>query len=190
MFSRLLFVALSLMATTALAVDRRPYDEGPLTAEDFLHQPKTVPKGTVALTATELRFEYKYRYKSNARNTTATLSSLEITAYIRRDLSWNLSPESKRLLDHEQGHADIAQIQCLKARLAARKIIGLQATAGSIEEAQAALGREVSRHMQPFEDAMREADAEYDRETFHGLGGKQAEWRRVQVETLKKLGEE
>ena len=52
-----------------------------------------------------------------------------------------------------------------------------------------ALEGELKREVAAFEKAARDADAEYDRETAHGLGGKQAEWRRVQQETLKALQE-
>jgi hypothetical protein len=193
----------SLAAAIALAIslplgigfaadDRRKYDDGPLTIADFKAPTQDGTRGA-AFTSTQLSYEMRYRYKSAGDNVTVTLESITIDAHIRRDQSWNKEPENKRLLDHEQGHADIAQIHCLKARLAFRdklaKKKGITATAGSLQDAAAALDREVRKEMSAFENAAREADSEYDRETMNGLGGTQAEWRRVQSETLKELAE-
>lgn len=189
--------ALAVLATLFLAVsmlsaaeDRRHYDAGPLTADDFRGEP---PERAVAAakTSTQFVFDFKYRYKSNAKNTTVTLDSITIDAYIRRDQSWNRDPTNKSLLDHEQGHADIAQIHCLRARLEFRKKLikgpNISVTASSLKEAIAALDREVRKEMAAVEQANRDADAEYDRETRSGLGPKQAEWRRVQIETIQQL---
>lgn len=179
-----------LQAVAIAKEDARPYDEGPLTADDFRGDP---PNDSVAAakTATQFTFDFKYRYKSTARTTTVTLDRITITACIRRDQSWNRHPENMRLLDHEQGHADIAQIHCLQARLAFRKSLakgqGSSATASSLDEAVASLERVIRREIATFEKAARDADAEYDRETANGVGANQAEWRRVHAETLKEL---
>jgi hypothetical protein len=181
------------LATMSVAVaaadDNRKYEEGPLTAADFRAEPQDIP-AAAAKTATQLGHDFRYRYKSTARNTTVTLESITIEAYIRRNRSWNRKPDDKALLDHEQGHADIAQIHCLQARLAFRKLQrgpGLSVTASSLKEATAALERELDKLMAVYEQAACDADAEYDRETRNGLGGKQAEWRRVQRETIEQL---
>jgi hypothetical protein len=174
------------------AEDTRRYDDGPLTADDFRGEP---PEKTTAAakTATQFAFEFKYRYKSTARSTTATLDSITITACIRRDQSWNRYPDNVRLMDHEQGHADISQIHCLQARLEFRKRMAkgsnLSGTASSLNQAVAALDREVRKEIGIFEKAARDADAEYDRVTANGVNGKQAEVRRVQTETLRQLAE-
>jgi hypothetical protein len=185
-----LVVALLAIGNVVAAENVRPYDDGPLTEDDFRGKPpETIT--AAAKTVTQFAFEFTYRYKTTARLTTASLDSITITSCIRRDQSWNRHPDDKRLMDHEQGHADIAQIYCLKARLAFRKKLGkgpnVTATASSLKEAAASLDREVRKEMAIFEQATRDADAEYDRQTANGLGGKQAEWRRVQLETLKQL---
>ena len=182
-----LLVAVSILSA---AEDRRRYDAGPMTADDFRGEaPDTVI--AAAKTSTQFLFDFKYRYKSNAKNTTVTLDSITIDAFVRRDQSWNRDPTNKTLLDHEQGHADIAQIHCLRAKLEFRKKLtkgpNISATASSLKAAIAALDREVRKEMAEVEQANREDDAEYDRETRSGLGPKQAEWRRVQVETIKQL---
>ena len=185
-----LALALTVVGHAAAADQTRPYDDGPLQEDDFRGKPPETSTAA-AKTVTQFAFEFTYRYKTTARLTTATLDQITITACIRRDQSWNRYPDDKRLMDHEQGHADISQIYCLKARHGFRKKLakgsGVSATASSLSEAAAALDREVRKEMAVFEEAARDADAEYDRHTANGLGGKQAEWRRVQVETLKQL---
>jgi hypothetical protein len=184
-------IVVVLLPSLVAAADRRKYEDGPLTKDDFGEIPAFVPAGASARTVTELLYNYHYKYRSNSRSTTITLSSIEINAYIRRDQSWNRNLDNEALLDHEQGHADIAQIECLRARLAFRERLRkgrpIEVTASSLKEAETALQREVKREMDKYEQAAREADAEYDRATSHGLNGQQAEWRRVQQETLKKL---
>lgn len=190
-FLPVLWLLLTPGADLASAVDRRPYADGPLTKEDFQGQPDEMSRRSQARTSTELKYEYRYTYRSSSRTTTASLDRIDINAYIRRDTSWNNSPENKRLLEHEQGHADNAQIQTLKARLHFRKLrrngSHVKATAATLKEALAALDRLVKKEMSAFEKAAQESDDEYDRVTSHGLGPEQDEWRRVQLETLKKL---
>ena len=170
--------------------DTRPYDEGPLTADDFRGEP---PEESIAAakTATQFAFDFKYRYKSTARATTVTLDSITITACIRRDQSWNRHPDNKALMDHEQGHADIAQIHCLQARRSFRTRLakgqGPSATAASLKEAVASLERAIRKEIAAFEKEARDADAEYDRVTANGTGLQQQEWRRVHAETLQEL---
>ena len=114
-------VLLGLVCGAAFAAEqRRKYDEGPLRAEDFAGQVREIP-GKAANTATELRYEYRYRYQTSGKMTQVTLQSVEIHAYIRRDASWNRNPDDQRLLDHEQGHADISQIQCLQSAAGAAR---------------------------------------------------------------------
>lgn len=183
-------VAIFIAGEVLAAEDVRPYDEGPLTADDFRGEPPDDSRAA-AKTATQFAFEFKYRYKSTGRSATVTLDRITITACIRRDQSWNRYPENKRLLEHEQGHADIAQIHCLQARLAFRKRLAKSqapsATASTLNEAVASLEREIRKEVATFEKAARDSDAEYDRETANGVGPQQAEWRRVHAESLKEL---
>lgn len=171
--------------------DRRKYEAGPLTADDFRGQPPARAE-MLANTATELRYEYRCRFEPAGQGTRAVLTAVEVYAYVRRDLSWNRQPQNQALMDHEQGHADICQVQCLLARLAFRELqrtTGVQASGGSQSDAQAALGRKVAALIEEFRAARRHDDADYDRQTKHGSGSRQSEWRRVQQETLRQLAE-
>jgi hypothetical protein len=179
-------------ASAANAADRRPYDDGPLTADDFrADPPANLP--AKAHTGTELIHEYRYRYVATEASTTVTLTSFKVTAYIERDRSWNAEPENAALLDHEQGHADAAQIECLRTRAQFRQLVlgakPLATTAPTLKEAVAALEKKIASLMAAHEQAVRDADAAYDKATEHGLGQGQAEWRRVQKATLRQLEE-
>lgn len=186
-------LSLFLASVSKAEEDRRLWDDGPLTKNDFRGAVPEQPERK-AYTATEIRHDYRYRYASTSGGrVTATLTEIDIQAYIRRDQSWNRTPDDRRLLDHEQGHADNAAIQCLRARIALRDAMrgrGVQAVGETKELAVAALERRVIDLMQSFIDGLRDADADYDRRTLHGLGPNESEWRRVQAETLKSLTEQ
>lgn len=187
-----------LLAATALlaapsasrAEDLRPYEAGPLTAADFRGKIPTTAPGD-AQTTTHLRYNFRYRYRFTGGATVLTIEQVEIEALIDRDTSWNRRPSDTALLAHEQGHADNAWIQCLKARLAVRKNLdrpgGWTFTARSLKDAEAKANKALTDMMQAFEQEGVEADAAYDRETQHGLGPRQGEWRRVQQATIEEL---
>lgn len=170
-------------------VERRKYEQGPLAATDFLGAPDQATE-RLANTSTELRHEYRYRYRSEGQYVIASLESITLHAYIWPGLSWNKRPRDLALLDHEQGHADIAHIESLKARLhfhKTRATSRLHGRAMNLKDAVAALDRIVNKQVASFIQAMRDADVDYDRSTSHGVNGKQAEYRRVQQETIKRL---
>ncbi len=60
-------------------------------------------------------------------------------------------------------------------------------SAATLAEATDILTRELTEKLTSFEEEGRAADARYDEETKHGVGPKQAEWRRVQRETIQEL---
>jgi hypothetical protein len=185
-----LAVAMLLPAAARAAEAARKIDAGPLTAADFRGQPPENPAGA-ANTATQLRFSFGYRHQRIGGRATVTVLNVSIDAYVIQDASWNRQPADILLLAHEQGHADIAWIQCLKARLAVRERLkkrrGWMAAASTHEEALAEVSRELSELITTYHEEGLRADAEYDRETQHGLGPRQGEWRRVQAATIEEL---
>lgn len=188
-----LLVALALLvASTSVsrAEDLRSYEDGPLTADDFRGEIHTAAPGD-AQTTTHLRYDFRYRYRFTGGATVLTIEQVEIAALIDRDTSWNRRPGDADLLAHEQGHADNAWIQCLKARLAVRTNLdrpgGWTFTARSLKDAEAKATAALNDMMQAFEKEGVEADEAYDRETRHGLGPRQGEWRRVQQATIEEL---
>lgn len=187
----LITTALLVTATTvSRAEDLRPYEAGPLTAADFRGEIPTTAPGD-AQTTTHLRYDFRYRYRFTGGATVLTIEQIEIEALIARDTSWNRRPSDTALLAHEQGHADNAWIQCLKARLAVRTNLdrpgGWTFTARSLKDAEAKANEALTDMLQAFEQEGIEADAAYDRETQHGLGPRQGEWRRVQKATMEEL---
>lgn len=186
-----LLVALSIGGAERLAAateGTRLYEDGPLTAQDFQ---ATVPPDVAgdAFTGTQLRYDFQYRYQGRDGRVTATVTEVTVEALVRQDQSWNRRPSDPRLLEHEQGHADNAWIQCLKARLAfdQKRRRGWTASAPTLAEASEKLSRELTDKLMGFEEEGRAADARYDEETKHGLGPQQAEWRRVQKATIQEL---
>jgi hypothetical protein len=185
-----LLLADAVHAQSQPSLDQRPYDAGPLTADDFRGTPDPAEK-LVARTVTAMRYKYEYSYVEVNRRVTVSLTSIELTAYICRDQSWNRFPKNVMLLDHEQGHADNAQIHTLEARIAFARDIGsrqgVKSSAGTLEGARAGLEKRIKERMADMEKRVRESDANYDRDTKNGTAGTQAEWRRVQQETLARL---
>ncbi len=118
-----------------------------------------------------------------------TVTEVTVDAYVLQDQSWNRKPGNVTLLEHEQGHADNAWIQCLKARLFfdQKRRRGWKVSASSLDEATDRLRDELTVKMKVFEEEGLEADVRYDRDTKHGLGPLQAELRRVQVATIQEL---
>lgn len=194
----LLVVAISLAAASAFGQaknsersetpDRRLCEAGPLAKDDFRADP---PGESIASarTVTELRHEFSYTYRESGRSVIAKLDKIKIQSYVRRDKSWNKQPDNAALMDHEQGHADNALIESLKARADfAKRSSTFTTTARTKDEAAAALERQVRAKMKTYEAAMLEQDSLYDQQTRNGLDAtKQHEWRRVQMETIKKL---
>ena len=123
--------------TAAAAEDARPrgrsYQDGPLTLDDYRAKPPD-DSPLSAFTVTDIRCDYRYRYQSTNRTTTAYVTEMTIDAVVIASQSWNRHPKDKRVLDHEQGHFDLAMIAALQTRLRfaeeyqTRKLTGTGAT--------------------------------------------------------------
>jgi hypothetical protein len=123
------YVAVSWLVAAAAAEPRsvsgtnnRPYADGPLTAADFsgkrpAQSPVNMGIEMVANTECEVRYEYRSTVEQKGQNPwTARMSSFECTAVIVPEKCWNAQPESRRILDHEQGHFDLAEIAARRAQ--------------------------------------------------------------------------
>jgi hypothetical protein len=171
------------------AEGQRRYEDGPLTTADFRGDVPADAPGD-AFTRTQLQFDFRYRYQQlPGGRATVTVTEVTVDAYVLQDQSWNRKPGNVTLLEHEQGHADNAWIQCLKARLFfdQKRRRGWKVSASSLDEATDRLRDELTVKMKVFEEEGLEADVRYDRDTKHGLGPLQAELRRVQVATIQEL---
>jgi hypothetical protein len=168
----------------------RSYQDGPLSADDF----QAVPADNSPLTActmTDLRWDYCYQYQRTGRTVSAFLKELTIDAVVVASQSWNRRPGDKRLLDHEQGHFDLAWVAALQARrhfaeeYQTRKLTATGATSALAFES---LRRKVEQELRAAQERLIASHAEYDRVTRHGLDrAAQAEQRKSQFAAIEKL---
>jgi len=174
----------------------RTYGDGPLTAADFKGQPPSEGKlaGTTfqAYLFLDIHWSSKYRTAGRGRNVSAFLTQFQATAVTSAAKSWNKNPD---LLDHEQGHFDIAQIYALRLEIKLRKLLAAKkppSGVGETEEAAVdALNSVLEKEYKTAKAASDEENIEYDRLTTHGtVLEKQRELRHVHQETLKKLAAE
>lgn len=173
----------------------RTYAQGPLTADDFRGQPPdraTLPGGNLpalASTTTELRYDCRYRSARRDRTWTVWLTEFHAVAVLNRDKCWNLRKEDRQLLDHEQGHFDLAQVWAERAEAGIKTAIERDEMRESRATEQAAidaLQAAIDRKMDTYRQGLVAADRDYDQVTRHGaLAAKQAEQRRLHTELLR-----
>ncbi|MCO6457302.1 MAG: hypothetical protein J5I93_18545 [Pirellulaceae bacterium] len=173
----------------------RTYAQGPLTADDFRGQPPDqakLPGGNLpalAYTATELRYDCRYRLVRRDRTWTAWLTQLDAVAVLKRDECWILRKEDRRLMDHEQGHFDLAQIWAERAEAGIKTAIErgeLRESRATEQAAIDALQAAIDRKMETYRQGLVAADRDYDQVTRYGtLAGQQAEQRGRHTELLR-----
>jgi len=173
----------------------RSYSEGPLKLDYFQASPPSDTGGLDAVTTSDIRFNYNYQARITRGRASAYATELTIDAVVIPSKSWIRLRSDARLMDHEQGHFDITYIAALRARLEAAKLAKkgqrFIATGASPEAAIDLLGQKVQRFVQPFIDAAKARQREYDVLTKHGrVRTAQADQRREQIETIKSLTEE
>lgn len=172
----------------------RRYRDGRLVISDFDMEPPEDRDNLDAMLATQVRIQFDYRCRYGRRyggGARATLKRIEVFAVVRPQESWIATPEDRRLLDHEQGHFDIAQIAALSARLHMHeqwKAGELKGTGDDPDEAIANLRENIQSEMKPFYDNLKKAQRQYDDVTSHGRRFRsQREQRKVHDEFLKEL---
>jgi hypothetical protein len=154
----------------------RDYAAGPLTKDDFQGK---VPPSPVTADGTPLRaylsggIDYRYKYRYTVKDGDFDLSATEVTVYaaVEREKSWNSDPDSAGLLDHEQGHFDLAAIYAAKLRAELRKMMTrkeLTFKAKSEAEGKKALEDRLKKALDNTLAELRVEDRRYDSETKHG----------------------
>ena len=98
------------------AKDRR-YDSGPLAISEFVGKVEHSSSAR-ANTATRVRSNFRYTVRPFGRQFEAIVTSIDLYAVFLPNDSWWGPNASADLLDHEQGHFDIAEINVKKAELA------------------------------------------------------------------------
>lgn len=172
----------------------RRYSEGRLIITDFDMDPPEDRDNLDAMLATQVRIHFDYRCKYGRRyggGAKAELTRLDVFAVVRPKDSWIATPDDRRLIDHEQGHFDIAQIAAISARLHMHeqwKAGKLKARADDSEAAIAKLRDNIQAEMQPFYAKLKKAQKQYDDVTSHGRRFRaQRDQRKVHDEFLKLL---
>lgn len=179
----------------------RRYRDGPLSPDDFRgrapasQNPSESGHRLTAYTFVEIMYESKFQAVGTKDRWTARLVELEAYAVVHRDQSWNRRPDDARLLDHEQGHFDLAHAYALTLQryfdeqLKLRKFpVGVGKTAA---EATEVLKGKLRTAMQPILDDNVKAQSDYDRLTLHGsIPDAQAEQRRQQLARIDELNKQ
>ncbi len=173
----------------------RKYAEGPLTAADFQGSPPEPPPvkdniKMVANTMCVVRYSYRLRTHSQRDGTwTAELVSFDCFSAVEPAKCWNLVPESSRVLDHEQGHFDVAEIFARRMQQRFDELMTGKnlATNGRTERAaREALEKEIKRVTEEAYSELAKVQATYDKETAHGTRPRaQREHRQWQRQELK-----
>jgi hypothetical protein len=150
-----------------------------------------VPDGTLsalAYSATELRYEYRYLTRQRDGRWTAWVAEFHAYGVLLREDSWLISKNNPGLLDHEQGHFDLAELWARRAQAEVRDSIRrrqLRETAVSEQRAVRQLQEAVAKKVEKFREAMLQAHRSYDQVTRYGtLADKQAEQRQAQKEAI------
>lgn len=180
----------------------RNYSDGKLTDADFrgenpdpVDQPQFAKMN--ALVTTEFSFKYRWKSRITKEQTTAELIEIHFIARLDQNRSWNRlkGREEADLLDHEQGHFDLAEIYAgtlnnlFAQRLKDRKEIEFVGTDES--DATEKMRKALQALCDKYGEELRAENRVYDKETTHGLNAaKQREHRRVQKERLAKVAEE
>jgi hypothetical protein len=184
----------------AASNDLRRYSDGPLEAEDFRGTvPSRRPRenGVIldAFTSVDIRYNLRYRGQTNASRTTLTLTSIDVYAVVDQAKSWNSQKSNRNLLDHEQGHFDLAAIYAIRMQCDFDKQLaegrGIKTVGANEADAALALQREVDRLLNPAVDAMIKANERYDVTTSNGSKRElQQRERKQQLDELSRVVDE
>ena len=180
---------------TSSPESHRPFNLGPLTVQDFQKSPPEVSHGK-AYTQTRVMFTYEYGLQKSGNNVyEASLTKLQTySVFLPRESWWN-HPSSAWLLDHEQGHFDIAEITSRRVQLTfnrlfkSRKTVTAKGRTAAL--AKKALVEKLNEVMVVANKQALQENEEYDRRTAHGMKRReQLEHRRIQKLTLQRLAAE
>ncbi len=151
------------------------YREGRLSIADFSMTPPRERNQLDAVVSTQLRIHFRYECRigrsTRYPKAVANLSSVDVFAVMHPEQSWIVKPDDTRLLDHEQGHFDVAQIVALSARLHMHqcwKNGDFKAVGATPDEVIEALRKRIAAELQPYYRELESRQKEYDNITWHG----------------------
>jgi hypothetical protein len=172
----------------------RRYSRGPLSIEEFRGTAINA-EGRTALTATRIFCEYKFDVKVRGGRVVASLRSFTAFACFLPNDSWWNDRDNPQLLDHEQGHFDISEIQARRVNLTFAKLLAsgrtISAEGSSASAVREKLEKQINDVVRKADKERDQANLDYDRTTRHGLlAPNQSEQRRIQRLTLGQLADE
>lgn len=176
------------------STSHRLYKQGPLKFDEFRRDAEEALPGK-AYTMTRVMFKYSFHVRGRNGQHEARLTAINVFAVFLPEVSWWGAREDEWLLDHEQGHLDIAEIAARRLQLAFNRRFeskrAISATGRTAEKAKQSLEAKIAKVMEVANENVLEENREYDSRTSHGLrDSDQREFRRIQQLTLKKLGDE
>jgi hypothetical protein len=197
-------VLLVLVGVVAMAAEEQPkqenlerrYQLGPLVAEDFRGSPPpgNAGKGNdyAAGIETTVRWTVRYRIDQTGKKFTIKLTEVDVFAAVYPYKSFNNRPIDKALLDHEQGHFDIAEIFAREMRIKLTEEIRrgkpLTVSGTTQKEASEQVDVELNRLLKDARESLSQRHEQYDAITNHGDNPeKQKLQRDEQKEKLKSL---
>ncbi|GJL76983.1 PEP-CTERM sorting domain-containing protein [Nitrosomonas sp.] len=163
--------------------EMRSYSDGKLTKDDFKMEP---PNPLKKDNGVELKAEIKTFIRlavpasdielkgKEGVEVTATPKKISTDSGVNRSKSYNTEKENKEVLDHEQGHLDLAEIQRRKLQAELNKMIKnkkLVGTGKTVKEAEEDLGKKIQEVVDKHTKELDDADKAYDspEKTNHGL---------------------
>ena len=174
----------------------RPFSDGPLTLDDFQAEPPSegaeAISGRKAMLFPEIRYDFRYSWKGGGK-VTVSATSVTIWSAVDQKKSWFKAKETANaeLLDHEQGHFDVAQCHALRLQTECDRLLAgqkLSVVAASEEEGKAALRERLQKLVKQVAAESHQENEEYDRLSVHGSEGtQQAELRKIQKLELARL---
>lgn len=177
------------------ASKERRYDAGPLQRKEFIGRPDR-STGRTAATMTRVMFQYRFRSRRiRAGKVEVRLTSMEAYSIFLPRESWWISSPDPELLDHEQGHFDIAELAARRVQLVFDRMLAKRESISAQARTEAAatelVVKKLEKVMKTINEQSNEENREYDRSTNHGLHRQsQTEHRRVHQLTLAKLEKE
>ena len=172
----------------------RRHGDGPLKLEEFRGKiASNLPGG--ALTMTRVMIEYKYGVQVVDDQIEARLSSIQVFSVFLPEESWWRAAHMNHLLDHEQGHFDIAEIAARRLQLAFNRAFAdgkaVSGVGASQQEAVQAMAAKLVKLLRLVNEQAVDENKAYDRLTSHGARRRaQFEHRKIQTATLKRLAQQ
>ena len=167
-----------------------PWDENILQFSDFQGVPDTFPDDYVgdrgdfaAFTWTSTYYNWWFQITQN-QPCMYTITAFDDNAYFYKNISWVKSEHASDtyILNHEQKHFDITEIQVRKTNeIVSAKFLGKQFACPSGQSQNDAINEKIAQDLKPIFDQnyqeMLQMTLDYDAQTNHGMDPQmQKEW--------------